>query len=368
MKQKKKKILHIITRLERGGPSDELIYLLQGDINKFYEQKLITGFSNAEIEIPPSVKSMIIRSNYLVRDPSPLRDISALFELIYFIKREKPYIVHTHTSKAGFIGRLAAYICGVEKILYSPHGHIFYGYFNPLKTMMFAQIERLASLFTDFIVVHTKDEEDVFKSIGCKTNYYVVTRGATMVNKVRSKNRCKVKVKINGKPIIGTCARLEPVKGISYLINAFPKILQKFPDAALVIVGDGSQKKYLEKIAGEGVIFTGWQDNPEDYIKQFDVFVVPSLNEAWGATIIEAGRFGIPIVATKVGGIPLFAGDSVLLINPKDSDEIADAVLRILTDENLRKHLSRKSRKLSEKYTAERMVREYLELYNLCSS
>jgi glycosyltransferase involved in cell wall biosynthesis len=382
-KKNKPKILRIITRLERGGvPYEALEVTRSKEINKFFDQVLVSGYCDNEIEIPPDIK--ILRVKNLVRDVSLVKDISALLELIKIILLEKPDIIHAHTSKAGFIGRLAGFICKVPYKIYSPHGHIFSGYFSKPKTFLFKLLEFIAGKFTDVLVVRTEDEKEAFENVGYRGRFFFIPKAEVKLPDQKERQKIsesktneeieKIKDKIislknSGVKIVGTISRLEPVKGIEYLVRAFSLLLKDLNQKIfLLIVGDGSERKRLqelaEKILGkENFLFTGWIYPPDDLYPLFDVFCVPSLNEAWGVTIIEAGKFGIPIVASSVGGIPYFAGGYVLLVPPKNEQKLKEAIKKILTDEKLRKVLSEKSRELFQKYTRDFMIKKYLELY-----
>ena len=382
-KKNKPKILRIITRLERGGVPYEVLEVTRSkEINKFFDQVLVSGYCDNEIEIPTDIK--ILRVKNLVRDVSLVNDILALLELIKIILSEKPDIIHAHTSKAGFIGRLAGFICKVPYKIYSPHGHIFSGYFSKPKTFLFKLLEFIAGKFTDVLVVRTEDEKEAFENVGYRGRFFFIPKAEVKLSNRKERQKIsesktneeieKIKDKIiglknSGVKIVGTISRLEPVKGIEYLIRAFSLLLKDLDQKIfLLIVGDGSERKRLqelaEKILGkENFLFTGWIYPPDDLYPLFDVFCVPSLNEAWGVTIIEAGKFGIPIVASSVGGIPYFAGGYVLLVPPKNEQKLKEAIKKILTDEKLRKVLSEKSRELFQKYTRDFMIKKYIELY-----
>jgi len=381
-KKNKPKILRIITRLERGGVPYEVLEVTRSkEINKFFDQVLVSGYCDNEIEIPNDIK--ILRVKNLVRDVSLVKDIFALLELIKIILLEKPDIIHAHTSKAGFIGRLAGFICKVPYKIYSPHGHIFSGYFSKPKTFLFKLLEFIAGKFTDVLVVRTEDEKEAFESVGYRGRFFFIPKAEVKLLNQKEQKKTGIKtneeeekikdkiisLKNSGVKIVGTISRLEPVKGIEYLIRAFSLLLKDLDQKIfLLIVGDGSERKRLqelaEKILGkENFLFTGWIYPPDDFYPLFDVFCVPSLNEAWGVTIIEAGKFGIPIVASSVGGIPYFAGGYVLLVPPRNEQKLKESIKKILENEKLRKILSEKSYELSQKYTKDSMIKRYLELY-----
>lgn len=372
---RKPKILTFITRMERGGVPYEVVHVAtHHEISKRYENVIATGFCDKEIEIPKEIK--IRRIKNFTRDINLVKDSLALFECIKVIIEEKPDIIHTRTSKAGFIGRLAAFLTGHQRIIYSPHGHIFYGYFSHSKTFLFSLLEFISSLYTDVIVVRTDDERIAFENIGCKTKFFTIPKAPYKKETGEEEKlgeiikKLEKKKKEEGKKIIGTISRFEPVKGIRHLIGAFLKLYQERKDLFLLLVGDGTEKNDVERIIKEKLseddfMLTGWIENKSLIYPLFDVFVVPSLNEAWGITIIEAGEYGIPIVASSVGGIPYFAGGYVKLVPPKNEEKIAEAIEEILENPKLAKNLSEKSRELYLKFNEKLMIEKYIELYDM---
>ena len=381
-KKRKPKILRVITRMEKGGVPYEVAFISSCDeIKKEFETVLATGYCQNEVEIPTDIN--VKRIKHLVRDVSPLNDILAFFEILKIVAEENPDIIHAHTSKAGFLARLAGAIAGVPHIVYSPHGHIFHGYFSKPITMFFAFLEFIASKFTDVIVVRTEDEEYAFRNIGCNTRYFKIPKAIPpSISADRKEKEKKIKnrdeienirkeilrVRKMGYSVVGTVSRLERVKGVEYLVRAFPMIKKIVPSTFLLVCGDGSERAKLEKIAQELIpdrsyMFTGWIEPADILYPLFDVFVVPSINEAWGITIVEAGKNKIPVVASAVGGIPYFAGGYVKLVPPANEKKIAEAVSEILLQPEKKRKLSEKSYELYLKYSTKLMVSKYLELY-----
>ena len=383
-RNKKPKILRVITRMEKGGVPYEVAFISScEEIKREFDTVLATGYCQNEVEIPSDVK--VRRIKHLVRDVSPINDILALFEILKVIFEEKPDIIHAHTSKAGFLARLAGAIAGVPHIVYSPHGHIFHGYFSKPLTIFFAFLEFIASKFTDVIAVRTEDEEYAFRNIGCNTRYFKIPKAIIPLSSGTGKEKSEKKIRGNkdkmrkvlgeilhikkaGNFVIGTVSRLEPVKGVEYLVRAFPMIKRKVPSVFLLVCGDGGEREKLEKMAKELIpdgsyMFTGWIESPDMLYPLFDVFVVPSINEAWGITIVEAGKNKVPVVASAVGGIPYFAGGYVKLVPPANEKKIAEAVLEVLLQPEKKKKLAEKSFELYLKYKPELMVSRYLELY-----
>ncbi len=415
---KKTKIVHIITRLDKGGSSENVLLTCQNlDKNK-YEPVLIYGLSQStENKLP--IKNY--RVEQLVREISPLKDIIAFLKIYKIIKKEKPDIVHTHSSKAGFIGRWSAWFYNffsvvshhssvITKIVHTPHGHVFYGYFGKIKSMFFLLLEKITVKITDKLVALTEGEKNESLKFGVgKPNQWVVVHSGVNnppVSPFRKGglerdfnkgglegdfNKMGIRKKDFGIPesaiVIGTVARLEPVKGVKYFIDAIKIIVAQFieqnnmPDKSgnykFLIVGDGSERKILEKeIEKSGlkdkVIFTGMRDDVLDLISIMDIYVQPSLNEGMGKTLVQASLFSKPIIATKVQGIPdvVIDGKTGLLVLPARPDLLAEAIVKLIKDENLRKKIGENAYQyVNEKidgysrFSIERMIFLLEELY-----
>ncbi|MEW6681215.1 MAG: glycosyltransferase, partial [bacterium] len=190
----------------------------------------------------------------LQRELSPIKDIIAFFKLIKVIKRIKPDIVHTHLSKAGMIGRLAAWLCGVKIIIHTFHGHTLHSYFGRIKTLFFITIERLLSLISTRIITLTENQrEEIIKfGIGNKDKVIVFPLGLSLdrfYNLSEKKGWLRKELGIFDKPIVGTIARLVPIKDIGTFLEAAKIVLQEIKDAIFIIAGDGYLREELKKRA-----------------------------------------------------------------------------------------------------------------------
>lgn len=354
------KVAKIITRLEMGGSTETvLLQCRKADPEKF-EIHLIYGLSTSNEFDPFGIKSYHVTS--LVRNLSPLNDLKALFAVYRLLKEIKPDVVHTHTSKAGIIGRWAAWLYNRSlpgkpvKIVHRPHGHIFYGYeFGFLRMFIFRLAERITAGITDRLIALTEGEkrESVGFGVG-RPEQWVVIHSDVDLRGVKVKPREELRkyfaVKDNAL-VIGTVARLEHVKGVRYFVKAVPLILERMdPEtraaAAFMIVGDGSEKKMLEGLAErlrvrDKLIFTGLRTDVMDVMNAMDIYVQPSLNEGMGKTLVQAHFLKLPIAATRVQGIPdvVLDGKSGILVPPADPEALAGAVSRLASDAALRKSM-----------------------------
>jgi glycosyltransferase involved in cell wall biosynthesis len=357
----KTKILHIITRLDKGGSSETTLLTVSLMNHEKYEVFLVHGLSlesNMSLEENEAaqhdlamaedkgVRIFVIPS--LVRRLSFTNDILAFINIYRLIRRIRPHIVHTHTSKAGFLGRLAAYLAGVSIIIHTPHGHVFHSYYGWVLTNIFIFAEKISSFTTNKIVALTKREKEEHLEVGIASpeKFAIIHSGVMLDDLVNKSIDIKAKKKELGIPpgynVVGTIGRLVPIKGYKYLISAAKKIVEEFDKTVFVIVGDGYLKLELEKYAEaigvrKNIIFTGWRSDSSDILYLFDIFVLPSLNEGMGRVIIEAMALGKPVVASSVGGILdlIEDGGNGILVPPRDSDALGKAILQLIRNKDL---------------------------------
>jgi glycosyltransferase involved in cell wall biosynthesis len=388
--QKKNKIIHIITRLDKGGSAENTLLTALGIDKKKYEVILVKGPTyesrmsnkehatiNADLKEARLKGVRIVNLPFLLRRINPVYDLLALFSLYVFLIKEKPSIVHTHTSKAGLLGRLAAKLAGIPIIIHTPHGHVFFGYFGPAKTKIFAILENFASRITNKMIALTNKERNdhVLFRITDEDKFVVIPSGVEL-NKLRElpsneKQNLKKKLGIpENSLIIGTVGRLEPVKGHEFLIKAAGNIISKYPDAFFIFTGDGYLRQDLERKASnldlrENIIFMGWRDDAAQIISAYDVFVLPSLNEGMGRVLVEAMALGKPIVASNIGGIPdlVIHGKNGFLVPPKKPKELAKYIQILLEDEEKREKMGLAGKEMSLNFSVENMVEKIEKLY-----
>ena len=387
---KKNKIIHLITRLDKGGSSDIALLTVLGIDKKEYEVLLVKGptyesqmSKEEEASVIASLKEIqlkgikIVTNRYLVRRINPFYDLFALFSLYRLFKKEKPTIVHTHTSKAGFLGRVAAKGAGIPIIIHTPHGHVFFGYFGAFKTKIFIFLERLASRITDKIVAltHGEKEDYLFFKIADKEKFVVINSGIELEKFKELPFPLKQDFKKElGIPqnalIVGTVGRLVPVKGLKFLIEAAREIISRYPNTFFVFTGDGYLRRDLEKRASdlgikENVVFLGWRNDAAKIISVTDIFVLPSLNEGMGRVLAEAMALGKPIVASNVGGIPdlVIHGKNGFLVPSKNSRELAKYIQILLEDKEKREKMGREGREMAGNFSHEIMIKKISRLY-----
>lgn len=383
---KKIKVAEIITRMDWAG-SPDIIRIICGSLSADkYDIKLITGRtaypSAGTKEFLEKFKKNVIVVPFLRRDINPFFDALALFSLYRILARERFDIIHTHTAKAGALGRLAAHLAGNRHIIHMPHGHNFYGYFNPVMSGLVIMAERALSNITDKFLLLSELEKDDMARFGVAKGEKVkiVLSGIDLKIKDSGPKDASLKKKefgfVTGQKIVGMVSRLEPVKGPEYFIEAAVKVAKKIDSARFLVVGEGSLRKKLEDKAesagiGGKIVFTGWRDDVLDIISFMDILVQPSLNEAIGRVLLEAQGLGVPVIATRVGGIPAVVRGNItgILVPSKDPDKLALAVCGLLEDDERRTGMSKAAREwIDEKFSSKKMAGEIDSLYTEMAS
>ena len=376
------RVLHPITRLTLGGSSENTIASCVALDRAGYDCMLATSFRESDASSLADARRRgcrVVDIPALGREVAPLADLTALAELVRLIRRERPAIVHTHTSKAGFIGRLAAVIARAPAVIHQPHGHIFYGYYSPRRTAVFTALERQAARWTDRIITLTDRgaQEHLARSIGRAEQYVAVPSGVpTAELRAAAPPRGEARARLGLDPdafIVVGLGRLVPIKGFDLLARALPAVVAQIPSARVLLVGDGAERAHLGAIAAsmgvaERLQMTGETTDVASYLAAADVVAVPSRNEGMGRVIVEAMALGLPVVATAVGGIPdvVTDGECGRLVEPEDVDALAAALVELGRDPALRRKLGeaavRRAEAFSTAVASEKLVAVYATL------
>ena len=366
------RVAHVITRLCTGGAQENTFHTVRLANRERFESHLISGpTSGAEGSIEEAVTAAgigILREPHLVREPDPIRDWRALHSLTRRFRRERYDIVHTHTSKAGMLGRIAARRAGVPIVVHTPHGNIFDGYFNSWKTRLFIAMERYAARRTDCIIELTKGgiEEHLAVGIGRREQYRVIFSGIDLApygDALARRHETRATLGIPpGALLVGGVGRLEPIKGFTYFVEAARCVAEAVPESRFVIAGSGAREAALRVQAaplGGRLQFLGLRHDIPALMAALDLLVVPSINEGMGRVILEAGAAGVPVVGTRVGGIPDLVDENVTgrLVPKEDAGALAEAIIALLRDGAQRKTLGAQARaKVVPAYSLENMV------------
>lgn len=375
------RILHIITRLEKGGAPNALIEMVKRLSPHLYRVDLATGQTDdPALDITQNVISSglsVISIPALRRNPNPIGDFIALWQLVRLIHKGKYHLVHTHTSKAGFLGRIAAWLCRVPAVVHSPHGTVLDGYFSPIMTQFYALLERLMAPISHRIVCLTSREIDQYINahIGKRSQYTFIYNGITIQNFAHSssqRERLRHVLNISSSAVVCiTVGRLVPVKGQSDLLTAFKLAYEKYPDLYLLMVGDGELKSELENQAqhlgiSKQVLFLGWRTDIPDLLAASDIFVLPSLNEGLGLVLIEAMACQLPVVATNVGGVPevVIPDQTGLLVPSLAPEPLAQAIMTLIANAPMRHQMGQAGySRCVEQFSIETTVHKTETLY-----
>jgi len=380
--------MHIITRLDMGGSAQNTLLTCR-ELSPKYDIVLAHGLS-LESGMTPTERRILesqmksagqkgvtfLLISGLVRRIDPFHDLCAWVSLLKHIRREKPDLVHTHSSKAGILGRLAAKLAGVPLIVHTPHGHVFYGHFGPAASRLFLLIERGFDAITDCVIALTEGEKKdyIACSVSRPQKLHTVHSG---VDLDRFKPGCtdtaalKKELGLNQKSqVVGTIGWLLPIKGPVFLLEAMMRIWANKTDALLVYVGKGELEGKLKEEAfrrgvGDRVFFLGWRGDVHHVMQLFDVFVLPSLNEGMGRVLVEAMAAAKPIVASNVGGIPDLVKHehNGFLARPADAQDLSYYIEKLLKDDQLRLRMGQRGQVLARDYSIEEMLAKLEQLY-----
>ena len=388
------KVIHIITRLDMGGSAQNTLLtalnhdpqrygvcLIKGSSLESAMTKAETKLVEDQLESAREQGIVIIDLPSLVRRISPINDLKAFISIFLLLRRSKPDIVHTHTSKAGILGRLAAWVARVPIVIHTPHGHVFYGHFGRSLSRMFLQMEKLLGRITHHQIALTPEEGNDYLNFGVakSDNISVIHSGVDLNCFKRSTTESNPKKNELGIPpdslVVGYVGWLIPIKGVTYLVDAMAEVVQRHPNSLLLLVGKGDEKgeeetNLRERVDSLGledrVRFLGWRPDVDEIMSCFDIFVLPSLNEGMGRVLVEAMATGLPIVASSVGGIPDLVkdGENGLLVPPANAGALEQAISDLLSDKPRRKRMGETGKRMCGLYSIEAMVEKIDNLYS----
>lgn len=380
MESSRIRVVRIIARLNIGGPAIHATLLHERLNRQRFQSTLVTGTEEAgegnylelhgrtaDVEVIPG----------LGREIRPLRDLQTLWRLVSLMRRLKPHVVHTHTAKAGAVGRAAAILAGVPVVVHTYHGHVLRGYFSPAKTAVYRAIERGLARRTDRLLAVTARVRDelIALGVGEAAQYRTVPLGfdlAPLLVAERRRGELRAELGLGDAPLVGIVARLVPIKAHEVFLSAAARVRQQVPSARFLIVGDGELRASLEQqtaaLGLTGVVsFLGWRADIDRLYADIDVVALTSRNEGSPVALIEAMASGVPVVSTDVGGVAdvVEHGVSGLLAPMDDAAGVADHILTLLADAGMRHAMGQQGRaKVAVTYDARRLVSDIETLYD----
>jgi glycosyltransferase involved in cell wall biosynthesis len=342
------RVLRLITRMNVGGAALQAASLSEGLDPESFESRLVTGrLEPGEADYlalrAPKVRSTRVAS--LARAPRPDLDVQAFAHVVREIRRFRPHIVHTHTTKAGVIGRIAARLCGVPALVHTYHGHLLRGHFGPAKTQAIIWAERLlAASTTRLVAVGQRVRDDLLAAgIGRPEQYVVVPPGIDLPPPP-PREAARRQLELAGPaPVVAYVGRLTAIKRPERFVEVAARLRADHPDVRFVVCGEGDLLDRVRRQAeplGPGMRFLGWRRDVETVLAAADIVVLTSDSEGMPVSLIEASLVGRPVVATRVGSTAEVVLDGVTgLLTVPDAAAIAAAVGRLLDDPDLRSRM-----------------------------
>jgi len=382
------KVVRVIARLNVGGPARQAILLHAGLRCRGFDTVLVHGTvspDEADLEdLLPAGRDGIVKVRELGARVRPLDDLRAFATLVRLVFREKPDILHTHTAKAGALGRLAAAVYNLTRarprrclVVHTFHGHVFEGYFGPFGNASVRLAERLLARVTDCVVAISPRQRSALVEqfrVAPGHRVTVVPLGLEL-DALREVDGTTPAFGQSlgfaaGSILVGCIGRLVKVKDVATLLDALALASREVPLLRLAVVGDGPEREALERrarmpdLAGR-VAFTGWRRDLAAIYQGLDVVALSSRNEGTPVALIEAMAAGRPIVATAVGGVPDIVehGRSGLLVPPGDAATLASALVTLAGDEPRRARLGEEGRAAAARHDPGRLLDEIGTLY-----
>ena len=368
------RVMRIIARMNVGGPAVQVSGLMRGFNSNEFEHRLYTGFcATDEADYLDSVATDIkaIRVEGLGRRVSLRGDIRAFLSLVKVIRVFKPQIIHTHTAKAGFLGRTASLVSLQKSVrVHTFHGHLLNGYFGTFKRTLVVIAEKALAFPTQqLLAVGNKVRQDLLEAgIGSKEKFGLMPPGLAIGN-LPSKNDALTFFGLNNERL--QCAfigRVTQIKRPDRFLNVVSEIKKRNISLDFFIAGDGELLEACrERIIAEDlpVKVLGWQSNIEKVLSAADIVVLTSDNEGTPLSLIQAGMAELPVVSTNVGSVPEVVLDNATgLITSLEVQEIADALEKLVTDKALRKRLGHAAQEFTlANFGVQRLVHDHEELY-----
>ena len=370
----KVRVLRIIARMNVGGPAVQVSGLMRGFDQEAFEQELLTGFCAADEadyleRVATDIKAT--RIDGLGRSIKPRADLTALFAIIKEIRVFKPDVIHTHTAKAGVVGRLASILSGHKSIrVHTFHGHLLHGYFGAGKTMLVIFVEKFLAQFTNqLLAVGKKIQDDlVAVGIGNESKFAVVPPGLQLAS-VPSKHDARLELGLDSEEIY--CAfigRITKIKRPDRFLDVVAKVRASGAKVHFVVAGAGEQLQYCQdRVSAESlpVTFLGWREDIEVVLAAADFVILTSDNEGTPLSLIQAGMIGIPVIATNVGSTNeiVVDGETGFLTN-LSVGQLAEAVTKLAQNSDLRIVMGAAGQKYTiARYGVARLVKDHQDLY-----
>lgn len=335
---KKAKILYIITQSEWGG-AQRYVFDLASGLKDDFDVTVACGGKGPLRSRLEAQGIPVIHLKHLMRPLNPWQDFLAFWEIFSLVWNERPDIVHTNSSKAEIIGNLAAWMAGVKRIIFTAHGFAFNEDAGVFRIALYLYWEKVAAMFaTRIICVSEFDRQSALAHNLAKPEKLVVIHsgievGADLRNHLRSTDK---------KIIIGTVANLYPNKALEYFVAAADELNKRFDNLEFRVIGEGPERKFLvgeiERHKLRNFKLLGFTADPQFALRRFDIFVLTSTKEGFPYSVLEAMAAGLPVVATRAGGVSEAVIDNKTgyLVSVKDSQALSARLEELIKDSELR--------------------------------
>jgi glycosyltransferase involved in cell wall biosynthesis len=357
-----------------GGPAVQVAELVRGLNPIRFDQRLYTGFcesNEADYLDKVATDLKVYRIDGFGRRVSLYQDFRVLINLVREIRKFKPDIIHTHTFKAGFLGRIASIISSYPSSrVHTFHGHLLNGYFSPLKRSIIIILEKMLALYTDkLLAVGDQVRQDLLQEgIGTIENFKLMPPGL-IIGPLTSKEEAQKSLGLSvGGLQCAFIGRVTQIKRPDRFLNVVSEVKRRGIKMNFFMAGDGEQLESCRKrISNESlpVNILGWQSDIEKVLSAADVIVLTSDNEGTPLSLIQGGMAGLAVVATNVGSIPeIVLNGTTGIITTTDVQDIANALERIFNDEDLRINLGVAAKKFTlSKFGVKRLLLDHEDLY-----
>jgi glycosyltransferase involved in cell wall biosynthesis len=366
--------MRIIARMNVGGPAVQVSGLMRGFDTSKFEHELVTGYcADDEADYLEKVATDVkaIRIDGLGRSIKPRADLTSLFAIIKEIRRFKPDIIHTHTAKAGVVGRVASILSGHKSVrVHTFHGHLLNGYFGAIKIKLIILVEKLLALFTDqLLAVGSKVKDDLLAAgIGNQDKFGVMPPGLQLAE---VPNRSFARKELGLDDDVFYCAfigRITQIKRPDRFLDVVAEIKSRGIDLHFIVAGAGELLQYCQdrtKAENLPVTILGWREDIEVVLAAADFVLLTSDNEGTPLSLIQAGMVGIPVVATNVGSTnEIVANGETGLLTHLSVMQLADAVAKLATDTALRGKMGAAGKEYTlARYGIARLVKDHQDLY-----
>ena len=372
------RVAHVITLLELGGAQQNTLYTVGHLDRQVYEPHLITGKGGMLDEEALQLGVPVHFCTSLVREIQPFADIRAFRQLKNMFRELQPQIVHTHSSKAGVLGRLAAKAAGVPHIVHTYHGFGFHRFQNPLLFRLYLAAERAACKRTEHLIFVSEGNrrwaEELHITNGCSSS---LIRSGVEVSRYLHSVKNNLAFKEFGIPqdakIVGMIACLKPQKDPLTFVDAANLVMQKIPDVYFLLIGDGELRDQVNRRAAglkdpSRFIAPGWRRDTDQLLANMDLLVLTSLWEGLPRVIPEATLSGIPVIASNIEGNQevIHEGKNGALAQPENSQDFAEKIIHALekkwkVDRSIRDSVEKE-------FSIDEMVRQQEILYQKLAS